>query len=195
LYGLFLEDILEEMGRLPQVQLALAFSPASARPFFEALSPGGLLLFPQAGPDLGERLTRAFAWGFAGGYGPVIIRNSDSPDLPGELVLSGQEALVADPSRVVLAPNPDGGYYLVGLTSLHPHLFRAIPWSTPEVLEVTLKRAREIDLAVHLLPPWPDIDTFADLTAFGKQAISPGAPGWRSFTWVEQHCRKDNCSV
>lgn len=181
LYGRFLEDVLEEMARLPNISLALAYTPESARPFFQTLAPPGLYLVAQTGENLGERLRQAFDWGFATGAGTVLIRNSDSPDLPGSVVKEAQDALERGPARVALGPCPDGGYYLVGLKNPQPQLFQDITWSSPTVLAETLTQAHKLNLAVHLLPPWPDIDTFDDLQALVKTPKASPAPGWRSY--------------
>ena len=67
---------------------------------------------------------------------------------------------------IVLGPCYDGGYYLVGMRKPHPELFRNIPWSTENVLSVTLERARRLGLNVKLLSIWNDLDTFEDLVEF-----------------------------
>jgi rSAM/selenodomain-associated transferase 1 len=181
LYGQFLEDVLEEMGRLPQIKTALAYTPASARPFFQDRATPGVHLVAQAGEDLGERLRQAFDWGFAQGAQTVLIRNSDSPDLPGEFIREAQDVLEHRRAQVVLGPCPDGGYYLVGLESLQPLLFHDITWSGPTVLADTRARAESLGLTVHLLPAWPDIDTCDDLRAFIESPKSNPSPGWRSY--------------
>jgi uncharacterized protein len=181
LYGQFLEDVLEEMGKLSGIEVALAYSPPSARAFFQQLAATGRPLTPQAGEDLGERLRQAFDWGFAQGAGTVLIRNSDSPDLPGFVVMEAAEVLDRGGAQLVLGPCPDGGYYLVGLRSPQPELFHHITWSGPAVLAGTLAQAGRLGLSVHLLPSWPDIDTFEDVLAFVKSPKTSPAPGWRSY--------------
>jgi rSAM/selenodomain-associated transferase 1 len=181
LYGQFLEDVVEEMARLPQMKIALAYTPASARPFFQSLTTPGIHLVVQTGEDLGERLLQAFDWGFAQSTQAVLIRNSDSPDLPGSLAREAQKVLEDGQAQVVLGPCPDGGYYLVGLRSPQPQLFHDITWSGPTVLADTLARAERLGLAVHLLPPWPDIDTCDDLQAFLATPRTSPSPGWRSY--------------
>jgi len=180
LYHNFLIDILEEMGRVQGVRLALAFSPPEAQDFFQALAPPGMDIFPQEGSDLGERMAQACAWGFKAGYSPVLLRGSDTPDLPATMVSEAREVLAAGHSQVVLGPATDGGYYLVGLTKPQPHLFQGPLWSSGTVLESTLKVARQQNLTVHLLPTWPDIDNFADLLTFLNRARPAPQPGWRS---------------
>jgi rSAM/selenodomain-associated transferase 1 len=180
LYHNFLLDILEEMGRVPEVRLALAFSPPEAQDFFQALARPGMDIFPQEGSDLGERMARACAWGFKAGYSPVLLRGSDTPDLPAAVVSEAREVLAAGHFQVVLGPATDGGYYLVGLSRPQPHLFQGPLWSSDTVLESTLKAARQQNLTVHLLPAWSDIDTLADLLTFLNRACPAPQPGWRS---------------
>jgi uncharacterized protein len=180
LYHSFLVDIIEEMGRVPEVRLALAYSPREARGFFQKLAPPETDLFAQEGQDLGIRMAAACARGFAAGYSPVLLRGSDTPDLPASVVAEAREVLEAGGAQVALGPAHDGGYYLVGLSEPQPRLFHGPAWSSNTVLADTLKIARDQGLAVHLLPAWIDIDTPADLTAFRQRAGSEPQPGWRS---------------
>ncbi len=180
LYHSFLLDILEEMIRVPELSLALAYSPPGARSFFRDLAPPGTDLFPQEGEDLGERMARACDWGLAAGFGPVLLRGGDVPDLPEAVVAEAREVLAAGRAQVVLGPALDGGYYLVGLAEPQPGLFQGPAWSSRTVLADTLGLAEKLGLKVHLLPAWPDIDTYADLLAFlGREHPAP-QPGWRS---------------
>jgi uncharacterized protein len=180
LYHCFLEDILEVMAQLPGMELALAYTPAGAGDFFRHLAPATMRLVPQEGQNLGERQARAFAWGFAAGFETVVLRGSDTPDLPGAIILEAVAKLSAGPGRMVVGPSPDGGYYLLGLKAPCPELFTGLSWSTGAVLADTLSRARELGLEVHLLPSWSDIDTYADLLNFLEQPHPAPHCGWRS---------------
>jgi uncharacterized protein len=180
LYHSFIEDILEEMARVPEVRLAVAFSPPGAQIFFRGLAPPGTDLFPQEGADLGKRMARAFARGFAAGFGPIVLRGSDVPDLPAAVVSEAKEVLATGQAQVVLGPCPDGGYYLVGLSEPQPPLFQGPAWSSSTVLADTLRLARQLGLRVHLLPPWPDIDTDDNLRTFLNLPRPAPQPGWRS---------------
>jgi hypothetical protein len=180
LYHCFIQDILDEMARVPEVRLAVAFSPPTAQVFFRRLAPPGTILFPQEGDDLGERMALAFTRGFAAGFGPVLLRGSDVPDLPAAVVSEATAVLAAGQAQVVLGPATDGGYHLVGLTEPQPGLFRGPAWSSSTVLADTLSLARQLGLRVHLLPPWPDIDTFDNLRTFLNRSRPAPQPGWRS---------------
>ncbi len=186
LYRSFLEDTLEEMGRLKELELALAYSPEAAAAFFRRLAPPGVRLFPQAGRDLGARMHQALKWGLSSGFKVVVLRGADTPDLPGEVILEGRAVLEEARAQVVLGPSRDGGYYLVGLTSPQPELFRGLSWSTPAVLAETLCRARARSLSVHLLPLWRDIDTSNDLQSFLARPHPPPLPGWRSHRLAQE---------
>ena len=186
LYGQFLEDVLEEMAQVPQVTFALAYTPDAGRSFFQHLAPSGTHLIAQSGEDLGERLQQAFAWGFAQGAATVLIRNSDSPDLPGSLVLEAREVLDRGRAQAVLGPCPDGGYYLVGLTTPQPRLFQGINWSSPTVLVDTLDQAKRLGLKLHLLPSWLDIDIASDLQTFIASPKTRLEPGWRSYNLARE---------
>jgi uncharacterized protein len=186
LYGCFLQDVLTEMAGLEEMALAVAYNPASAREFFLNSTPDRVHLVAQAGADLGARLLRAFDWGFAQGYEAVLIRNSDSPDLPGAFIREGREVLLSGRADVVLGPCPDGGYYLVGLRRPCPELFQGIAWSTDAVLQQTLGRSGRLGLRPHLLPSWADIDDLNGLRNFLQKPLTPPAPGWRSFAWARK---------
>jgi plasmid replication initiation protein len=58
----------------------------------------------------------------------------------------------------VLGPADDGGYYLLGMKAMHRRLFQDIAWSTEQVAQQTLARAAELNLSVHVLPKWYDVD-------------------------------------
>jgi hypothetical protein len=59
-------------------------------------------------------------------------------------------------------------------------LFQGPSWSSSTVLTDTLRLARQLGLRVHLLPPWPDIDTYDDLRTFLNRPGPAPQPGWRS---------------
>jgi hypothetical protein len=125
-------------------------------------------------------MARAFARSFAAGFGPVLLRGSDVPDLPAAVVSEAHAVLAAGQAQVVLGPATDGGYHLVGLTEPQPALFRGPAWSSSTVLTDTLRLARQLGLRVHLLPPWLDIDTYDNLRTFLHRTRPAPQPGWRS---------------
>jgi glycosyltransferase A (GT-A) superfamily protein (DUF2064 family) len=97
------------------------------------------------------------------GCDAAILIDSDTPTLPTERLERAVAVMKEGGCDLVLGPSEDGGYYLIGLRRLHPELFEGMPWSTPTVLEETLRRARALGLSAFTLPAWYDVDTAADL--------------------------------
>ncbi|HBG04602.1 MAG: hypothetical protein A2075_21365 [Geobacteraceae bacterium GWC2_58_44] len=147
--------------------------------FFRESAPG-VALIPQHESCLGGRLEKAFSALDSLGYGARVVIGTDAPDLPLAFI---DEAFfrMEGGSDVVFGPAEDGGYYLVALRGAHGGLFRDIPWSGPEVLAVSLERAREARLVTALLPTWYDVDGFEDLFRPGLSDPSNGAPLTRGF--------------
>ena len=160
-YQCLMVDTLALMARLGSVDRTVAYTPSSALAYFEKLAPDGFRLVSQEGADLGERLANALDHHFEQGYRRVVIMNSDGPTLP---LAHLEEAFSRlDTADVTLGPGHDGGYYLIGMKRLHLALFEGIAWSTEQVIPQTLDRCRQLELAVHQLPEWYDIDVVADL--------------------------------
>lgn len=119
----------------------------------------------QKGPDLGHKMQDAFQQSFALGFDRVILMGSDLPHLPGAVIEAAAQKTGA--CDVVIGPALDGGYYLVAMTRDHffPDMFDDIPWSTANVLDITLEKLAAARRRVCLLKAMRDIDTLADLTA------------------------------
>lgn len=49
---------------------------------------------------------------------------------------------------MVLGPAVDGGYYAIGATRVHRHLFHGVAWSTDKVYEKTERNAEKLGLKV-----------------------------------------------
>jgi rSAM/selenodomain-associated transferase 1 len=158
----FLLDTLDRVVALPAISPVLAFSPPGARRALASMARGARLV-AQRGTDLGERLENLLAGLLAAGHPAAIAVGTDTPSLPAAYLRRAVAWLAAPGPDVVLGPSDDGGYYLIGMRTLRPTLFAAMPWSTPAVLPRTLRRARAAGLEVACLPPWFDVDTGADL--------------------------------
>ncbi len=126
---------------------------------------GNVTAHLQDGADLGERMHRAFLKGFELGFGRVVLIGTDCPDLSTFLIDRAFECLTGD--EAVMGPARDGGFYLVGLSRPFPELFLDRIWSTPEVLNDSLRIVREHRAGCALLPALSDIDTIDDLLNSG----------------------------
>ena len=119
----------------------------------------------QGGGDLGDRMLRAFADGFAndslGCCDRMVMIGTDCPEIDTALIRNAFAMLLT--TDLVLGPATDGGYYLIGMRSFYPQLFRTIVWSTETVFAETLAIANQNQISYQLLPTLSDIDRPEDL--------------------------------
>jgi rSAM/selenodomain-associated transferase 1 len=115
----------------------------------------------QLGDNLGDRMLNAFRDGFNLGYDKIVLIGSDLPDLNKQLIERAISSL--DNNDVVFGPADDGGYYLIGMNTLIPNIFKDKPWSQPNLLDVSLEELDELNHSVATLENLNDIDTFEDL--------------------------------
>lgn len=121
----------------------------------------GFSKFVQIEGDLGDKMKNAFEKGFEMGYTSIVGVGSDLPNLNGSIIEKGFEELQNVP--VVFGPAEDGGYYLIGMNSLQSCIFEHKPWSTNQLLSITLEELKENKINVNLLEELNDIDTLEDL--------------------------------
>lgn len=119
----------------------------------------------QHGDDLGERITNAFRTLFSDGHDQMVLIGSDIPGLDSNYLCDAFNLLKSN--DLVIGPAVDGGYCLIGFhaSTFTPALFQQIPWSSDQVLTLTLANAEAAGLSTALLPPLRDIDTLTDLHA------------------------------
>ncbi|MEN8886394.1 MAG: TIGR04282 family arsenosugar biosynthesis glycosyltransferase [Winogradskyella sp.] len=115
--------------------------------------------FKQQGDDLGQRMYNAFEKGFKLRYDKVLIIGSDLYDLSSKNIDYAFRTL--DKHDVVVGPAKDGGYYLLGMNSLHTSVFYNKEWGTSTVLKDTLANLK--NQKVKLLQTKNDIDLYEDI--------------------------------
>ena len=151
------------MGNKAQFAAYAAFAPAGSEDFFHRTLPPSIGLIDAALPDFGDCLLHTIERLFARGHCAAVVLNSDSPTLPTGILVETANLLARPGEQAVLGPCRDGGYYLLGLKTVHRRLFENTAWSTEQVAAQTLQRAREIDLHMHMLPVWYDVDDIESL--------------------------------
>jgi len=162
LYTHFLHDSIQKIGRMKSVDRFIGVYPSDASGFFSRLDDEfALKIFFQEGKDLGEKMANAFQARFAEGYERVVIIGSDSPSLPVAYI----EQALSSEKDLTIGPSTDGGYYLIGMRGFYPFLFDDIPWSTPDVLNLTMTRLKSRQLEWRCLAVHRDLDTPDDYNA------------------------------
>jgi hypothetical protein len=174
LYEAMLLDVLDQHARDPW-PLALWFTPAAAEPWFAARAPPAFRLLAQRGETLAERMHETFRCHAAEGCDEIVLRGTDSPTLPAARTAEAFAALAHAP--LVLCPDRDGGYNLIGLRgcAAHESLF-ALELSHAGVLSATLSRARTLRIACELLPGHHDVDTWADVLRLAPELDAARTP-------------------
>jgi uncharacterized protein len=167
IYEALLLDTFVLVAGIPGVQLAAAITPPDSEPYFQRIAPQGTLLIPIQGRNIGECLYLALSELLQRGFPRAIALNADGPTLPPAYLQQAVQLL--NDHDVVLGPGEDGGYYLVGLKRVDAQLFNGISWSTGQVLEQTLARARQLSLRTALTPPWYDVDLPADVQRLRRE--------------------------
>jgi uncharacterized protein len=181
----FLQDVATNIEAAARTY---AWSDGLIEPYLASGSPGAEEFFRSILPkvplieawhaNFGDCLFAAIETLFARGHSGAVVLNSDSPTLPTALLVETAEVLARPGDRAVLGPSSDGGYYLLGLKKPHRRLFEDVAWSTATVARQTLERTAEIDLDVHILPGWYDVDDGASLRALTAE-LSDGCNSTR----------------
>jgi hypothetical protein len=157
----FLQDVADNVlaaARAADIFGYAAYGPPGSEDFFHRTLPPSIGLIEAWLPNFGDCLLHTIEHILDAGHESAVVLNSDSPTLPTALLAETAEALARPGDRAVLGPSSDGGYYLLGLKAAHRHMFANVAWSTEQVAQQTLERAREIGLDVHRLPVWYDVD-------------------------------------
>ena len=175
IHKLFVAVLTDRLNRLPLAK-TVAVAPSEKQKAFAEQIPGSWQVEPQTDGDLGNRMLHWFTQHLRTNPSAVesahgtqsthaILIGADCPTITCETIAHADRLL--ETHDLVLGPALDGGYYLIGLSSeirsAHRMLFDQIAWSTDDVLETTLQRAREAGLSFALLEPMEDIDDIASL--------------------------------
>ena len=187
LYGAFLRDAARVYAPPAPWSPVLCADPDPGAPPFPELFPRPWRARPQAGDDLGARLAHAFHAEFRRGAPEAAAVGSDHPALPRRRLEEVFERLRTGAPAAVI-PAADGGYCVLGLRRDAPvavdEVFRAIPWSSPDVLAMTLARLAACGVSPAVLAPSYDVDRPEDLERLAADVESrdPAAADFPSAT-------------
>ena len=163
LYAALLADVLAATAGIADeldLEPVVAVHPRSACRAIAGRAPPQFRVVAQRGADLSQRMGWAVREAAAAGARRVLLRGSDSPVLDAKNVGAALAAL--ERADLVLCPDRDGGYNLVGLRRPAPGLF-AHAMSTHSVLSDTLANARALGLRASLQDASFDLDAIEDL--------------------------------
>jgi rSAM/selenodomain-associated transferase 1 len=149
---------------LGDTELCVAGDPTHS--LFERCSAMGIhRISRQCGQDLGERMFVALRDSLQR-YGKVILVGSDCPAIDRGYLEQAVHAL--DTAPLVLGPAQDGGYVLIGASSISEALFDNIPWGTAQVYAATVSAMLQQGLCWSELAALADVDRPNDLVAWHR---------------------------
>ncbi len=180
----FLQDAIEKAANLKN-QLIIAYSPIERCNYFDKISKKNITLIPQKGENLGEKMFNAFKFAFERKADSAVLIGTDSPTFPREFIESAFEFL--EKTDAVLGKSEDGGYYLIGLKTLHREIFENVEWSCEKTFEQTAQNIEKCGLKLSNLPEWFDVDLPEDLERLKKDLTEN--PSFAPFTakWLEEN--------
>ena len=159
LHKCFLKDLSREVKRV-DADIIVAYT--GGEPVFLRKTFGSRAAYiAQRGNNLGQKMENAFADAFALGYENVILTGTDIPELKADSVNSAFEML--DSCDIVLGPTSDGGYYLIGMSSLHHEAFDVKLYGVSTVFEETTGSIRSSGFSVSIADEYSDIDDKEDI--------------------------------
>ncbi len=164
IYKKLAEDTVSQVRPLAgrSLDLMIAYDPPEREVEIKKWIPGPFKYVAQEGKDLGERLKKVVTAAFLDGAERVIVIGSDCPGLDSLTVNRAFWALLK--KNVVIGTSEDGGYYLIGFNQArYAALLDDIPWSTSQVLQHTLEKAKKMGGSTELLSEKFDVDTVDDL--------------------------------
>ena len=174
LYRAFLDDCIARSPDNVELELWVPARPGARETLSESYPEVRVRLQPEG--DLGERLRFAFDSAFEEGVDYATVAGTDHPTLPRDYIMRAFRALRS--AHLVVGPADDGGYCAIGLRRYcwpaAEGLFEGAPWSRPDLLGWTRRRARELDLCHVELPDWYDVDGPEDLDRL-RRDVDPGS--------------------
>ena len=133
-------------------------TPDESHPLFQAIGAHfGVALARQGDGDLGTRMLAAMA----AANTPALVIGTDCPALTSEHLRAAADILRG--ADAVIIPTEDGGYALIGMRAPAPALFSDMHWSSPDVMDETRRRLRELGLTWQEPATLWDVDRPEDL--------------------------------
>ncbi len=117
----------------------------------------------QRGRCFGSRFRHAVAEAEATSDGPLLVVGTDTPDLSAAHLREALDRLRAAPSRVVVGPSPDGGFYLLGAAAPLTGRLDGVRWRWRGTLRSLQGALAHHGLATSELEPLRDLDRPRDL--------------------------------
>ena len=180
LYKCMIEDTLELARSVSTDALAIV-CPGSEVADLTSWLPA-IEIVAQQGEGLAAGLISTFRIFIDRGYRRVVAIDGDSPQIPPETFDKAFRLL--DEADVVVGPTADGGYYLVGCTTVQAELFDTYRMGTGSALDSLITTAQGLGLQVALTETHYDVDEAEDLARLAEELRSFPHRAPRTAAWL-----------
>ena len=160
LWGCFLKDIYKKATETG-ADVYVFFTPRNRKDGLKALLGADVVLLPQFGDDLGQKMKNAIGAVLRMGYRKVVLMGTDIPHIHTETVRNAFDNL--EHKDIVIHPALDGGYYLIGMKREYESIWNIRRYGTNTVMYDTLQHIKEENLSVSVGQMYYDIDCKNDL--------------------------------
>ena len=160
LYECFVKDVYEK-AKTSGVDVYVFFSPRNKGDVFKKLLGEEVVLLPQHGEDLGQKMKNAIGAVLRLGYDKVVLMGTDIPHIHTETIKNAFDNL--EHKDLVIHPALDGGYYLIGMKQEHESIWNIKRYGTNTVMYDTLQHMKAENLSISVGQMYYDIDGKDDL--------------------------------
>lgn len=166
LQACFIKDAMTALRR-SGADIFVCYEPTGDAAVLRKICGRSARMMPQRGADLGEKMANAFDGVLEKGFESCVLIGSDIPGIRSEDIRDAFGIL--ETKDVAIGPSADGGYWLIGMHSLHRALFENKTYSHGSVLSDLKTSAAEEGLSYGLISEMRDMDERIDLTYFRQR--------------------------
>ncbi len=160
LYRCFTKDVYQK-AKAADADLYVFFTPRDHGGVLKALMGENVILLPQYGDDLGQKMKNAIGAVLRLGYDKVVLMGMDIPHIHTETIQNAFDNL--EHKDIVIHPALDGGYYLIGMKREYASIWNIRRYGTNTVMYDTLQHMKAENLSISVGQMYYDVDRKEDL--------------------------------
>jgi rSAM/selenodomain-associated transferase 1 len=160
LYGCFAKDVYQKAVK-SGADVYVFFTPRDKAGVLRELLGERVVLLPQHGDNLGEKMRNAIGAVLRLGYDKVVLMGMDIPHIHTETMINAFNSL--DTKDIVIHPALDGGYYLIGMKREYESIWDIKRYGTNTVMYDTLQKMKKENLSIAVGQMYYDVDCKEDL--------------------------------
>ena len=160
LYGCFTRDVYQKAKEV-DADVYVFFTPRDKGGALKTLLGEDVILLPQHGDDLGQKMRNAIGAVLRLGYHKVVLMGMDIPHIHTETIQNAFDNL--EQKDIVIHPALDGGYYLIGMKREYESIWNISRYGTNTVMYDTLQHMKAENLSISVGQMYYDIDRKEDL--------------------------------